>query len=123
MEKMSCILSYNNYDIDVVVFRKLLIPWGIKNFRLFPWRQTRDPYKILIAEVMLKRTQARQVLPVYNRFIDRYPTLMSIKDITLSELRMELKPLCDRQEKSDPLARKNLIHQRQEKSDPLRVKR
>jgi|LSQX01.1.fsa_nt_gb A/G-specific adenine glycosylase len=87
------IIAYNSYEINVNEYRKKLIAWGKKNFRTFPWRLTRDPYKILVAEVMLKRTQARQVEPVYSRFIDRYPSLISLKGISFNELQGILQPL------------------------------
>ena len=51
------IIAYNSYEINVNEYRKTH-RMGEKNFRTFPWRLTRDPYKILVAEVMLKRTQA-----------------------------------------------------------------
>ena len=59
-------------------FREILIKWGSENFRSYPWRFTNIPYHILIAEVMLHRTQAPQVLPVYERFIDKYPDVISL---------------------------------------------
>ncbi len=61
----------------VRAFREALLRWGKENRRWYPWRGERDPYKILIAEFMLHRTQADQVLPVYRAFTERYPTLES----------------------------------------------
>lgn len=60
------------------------------NLRDYPWRETQDPYRIMIAEFMLHRTRADQVVPVYLDFIKRYPTVESlakaeyqdIKDVT-----------------------------------------
>ena len=40
-----------------------------------PWRATRDPYKILVSEVMLQQTQVERVIPKYREFLRRYPTL------------------------------------------------
>lgn len=59
-------------------FRKTLRLWGQQNYRLFPWRQSNNPYHILIAEVLLHRTQAPQVVPVYWRFIEQYPDINSV---------------------------------------------
>ena len=42
--------------------------------RRFPWRETRDPYHVLLAEVLLQRTAAEQVVPVYGRLVRDYPT-------------------------------------------------
>lgn len=80
-------VSMDNLDIDVTAFRELLIAWGREHFRPFPWRSTSDPYRILIAEVMLHRTQALQVVPVYIKFINRYPSLLSLVQATKQELR------------------------------------
>lgn len=63
----------NGHKIEAGEFHAALLRWGRENFRSFPWRETRDPYEILIAEVMLHRTKAPQVLPVYLRFLQRYP--------------------------------------------------
>ena len=79
-------VEYNGYQINVTDFRHTIVTWGKSNFRIFPWRLTRDPYKILIAEVMLKRTQARQVEPVYSGFLKQYPDLLSLKNISIHEL-------------------------------------
>jgi len=70
-----------------------LLKWWKKNKRDFPWRKTNDPYKILIAEIMLQRTKAEQVKPVYTLFINKYQTpekLASAKENDLAEI---LRPL------------------------------
>jgi len=57
---------------------KRLLRWFDRNKRQFPWRETferPDPYKILFTEIMLQRTTARQVAPVYEEFVKKYPTL------------------------------------------------
>lgn len=51
-----------------------LMEWGKHHLRVFPWRETRDPWKILLAEVLLHRTQSLQVLPVYRVMIERFPS-------------------------------------------------
>jgi A/G-specific adenine glycosylase len=56
---------------------KGLLRWFESNKRSFPWRETfeePDPYIILFTEIMLQRTRADQVVPVYSEFINRYPT-------------------------------------------------
>lgn len=63
---------------NLSTFRNCLITWGKKNFQKFPWRETRDPYAILVAEIMLHRTQVKQVLPVYINFIKRFPDILSV---------------------------------------------
>lgn len=63
---------------NLSTFRNCLITWGKKNFQKFPWRETRDPYAILVAEIMLHRTQAKQVVPIYTDFIKRFPDIGSV---------------------------------------------
>ena len=47
-------------------FRRRLLDWYRRNGRDLPWRQTRDPYRILVSEVMLQQTQVDRVLPKYR---------------------------------------------------------
>lgn len=68
-------------------FRKLV--WGFykKHGRYdLPWRQTRDPYKILVSEVMLQQTQVERVLPFYAKFTRCYPTANRLAAAPLSEV-------------------------------------
>lgn len=51
----------------------LLIKWYRNNGRKYPWRKDRTPYRILIAEIMLQRTKADQVAPVYLSFLNEFP--------------------------------------------------
>lgn len=60
-------------DEKIKTIRERLLSWFERNGRDFPWRRTRDPYRILIAEIMLQRTKAEQVIPVYEEFIRRFP--------------------------------------------------
>jgi A/G-specific adenine glycosylase len=53
--------------------QKELLAWYKKNGRTLPWRTTRDPYRILVSEVMLQQTQVERVLPFYQRFMVLFP--------------------------------------------------
>ncbi len=53
--------------------RKKLLKWYRKHARSYPWRDTDDAYRVLIAELMLRRTRADQVKPVYEAFIEAFP--------------------------------------------------
>jgi A/G-specific adenine glycosylase len=55
--------------------REGLLGWFKENARQLPWRRTRDPYAILVSEVMLQQTQVDRVLPYYTRFLERFPTV------------------------------------------------
>ncbi|HEX3318722.1 MAG TPA: A/G-specific adenine glycosylase [Solirubrobacteraceae bacterium] len=50
-----------------------LLHWYRREARDLPWRRTRDPWAILVSEVMLQQTQAARVVPYYERFLDRFP--------------------------------------------------
>jgi A/G-specific adenine glycosylase len=79
-------VEISTHAIDAQAFRKELISWGRKHFRPFPWRLTEDPYLILMAEVMLHRTQARQVLPSYVRFVGKYPNIQALAQTSDKDL-------------------------------------
>jgi A/G-specific adenine glycosylase len=74
-------------------FRNALKSWGTNYFRQFPWRLTHDPYAILLAEIMLHRTQVVQVIPVFQSFIARYPTLPALALADQKEVAKELSSL------------------------------
>ena len=61
-------------------FRTRLLDWYRRHGRSLPWRDTRDPYRILVSEVMLQQTQVDRVLPKYHEWLDRYPTLEALAD-------------------------------------------
>lgn len=67
--------------------------WQKKNFRDFPWRHTRDPYKLMIAEFMLHRTRAEQVVPIYNAFIKKYPDVQTLARAKGKEIKKVTKHL------------------------------
>ena len=54
--------------------RTALLAWYRTNARDLPWRRTRDPYAILVSEIMLQQTQVDRVLPYFERFLARFPT-------------------------------------------------
>ncbi len=72
------------HNIDLAAFYKDLEDWG--HFRSFPWRFTASPYHILMAEIMLHRTQASQVAPIYERFIASYPDIPSLSHAPREEI-------------------------------------
>jgi A/G-specific adenine glycosylase len=58
--------------------RKGLLAWYDREHRDFPWRSTRDPYAVLVSEVMLQQTQASRVTERFSRFLSRFPTAASL---------------------------------------------
>lgn len=68
-------------------FRRFLLNWHVTHGRHeLPWRQTEDPYKILVSELMLQQTQVERVIPKYLAFIERFPTVESLAAAPLSEV-------------------------------------
>lgn len=66
-------------------FQKRLLEWYGRNRRDLPWRRTRDPYRIWVSEIMLQQTQVDTVIPYYERWLERFPTLESLAKAPLSE--------------------------------------
>jgi len=63
-----------------------LLRWYARHGRDLPWRHTRDPYAILVSEVMLQQTQASRVIPKYALFLRRFPTLRALAAAPLGEV-------------------------------------
>ncbi len=70
--------------IDAV--RGHLLHWFEQNGRDLPWRRTRDPYRILVSEVMLQQTQVDRVIPYYEAFLERFPTAEALADAPTGEV-------------------------------------
>src|SRR5262245_11284234 len=56
----------------------LLLAWYRKGHRDLPWRNTTDPYRIWVSEIMLQQTRAQAVIPYYERFLARFPTFEAL---------------------------------------------
>lgn len=56
-------------------FRRKLLAWFDRSARDLPWRRTRDPYQVLVSEMMLQQTQVSRVEQYYPRFLERFPDL------------------------------------------------
>jgi A/G-specific adenine glycosylase len=63
------------FDSARAQFSRALRAWFRENGRPLPWRETRDPYKVLVSEAMLQQTQVSRVVDYYERFLKRFPTL------------------------------------------------
>jgi len=59
-------------------FSRSLRSWFRRHGRALPWRETRDPYKVLVSEAMLQQTQVARVVDYYERFLTRFPTLEAL---------------------------------------------
>ena len=74
-------------------FRHTIIHWFDSNGRDYPWRRTTDPFRVLIAEMMLRRTKADQVEEVYNDLFKQYPDIKSMAEAKEIDLERILYPL------------------------------
>ena len=74
-------------------FQRRLLAWYAVHQRPLPWRRTRDPYKILVSEIMLQQTQVDRVIPKYRQFLRRYPTVGALARARAPELRKLWYPL------------------------------
>jgi len=73
--------SMNILDgFDVEQFQDDLISWYESEKRDLPWRQNRDPYRVWISEIMLQQTRVDTVIPFYNRFMEKFPTIKALAE-------------------------------------------
>jgi A/G-specific adenine glycosylase len=69
--------------------RNFLLAWYAANGRDLPWRRTRDPYAILVSEVMLQQTQVDRVVPRWKRWLERWPTVEALAAASPGEVIVE----------------------------------
>lgn len=65
---------------------KQILKWYKRNRRHLPWRDTMDPYRILVSEIMLQQTQVETVIPYYHRFIAQFPTVEALARASLQDV-------------------------------------
>lgn len=63
-----------------------LVHWYRSNHRHLPWRETNDPYRIWVSEVMLQQTQTGTVIPYFERFLAEFPTLRQLADADIDKV-------------------------------------
>src|SRR3954469_8384485 len=66
--------------------REALLDWYAERGRELPWRETRDPYAILVSEVMLQQTQASRVAPRWLAWAERWPTAQALASASTAEV-------------------------------------
>lgn len=64
--------------IQASAFAQKIIRWYLEHKRPLPWRETTDPYKIWLSEIILQQTRVAQGLPYYERFVNTYPTVAKL---------------------------------------------
>lgn len=66
-----------------------LLEWFGRTARPLPWRETRDPYAVLVSEVMAQQTQVDRVVPRWERWLERWPTVEALAAATPAEVILE----------------------------------
>ncbi|MCK5238826.1 MAG: hypothetical protein KAR33_04710 [Candidatus Thorarchaeota archaeon] len=85
--------------------RNKIIKWYKSDGRRFPWRETSNPYEIVIAEMMLRRTTAAAVTRVYPKFIKKYPDIESLSFADEHEIKQTVQSLGLQNQRSKHLQR------------------
>jgi len=68
---------------------ELLLQWGLPQLRNMPWRETQDPWHVLVSEVMLQQTHVPRVLPRFERFVSLFPTPRACAAAPLADMLVE----------------------------------
>lgn len=82
-------LHHKTGDIDpptIMAFRTMILAHYRTMARSMPWRETRDPYAVLVSEIMLQQTQVERVRLKYDEFLGRFPTLAALASAPLSDV-------------------------------------
>ena len=74
-------------------FRRRLLSWYGRNGRDLPWRRTRDPYRILVSEMMLQQTQVDRVIPKYEEWVRKFPTFSALAKARPADVNRTWRPL------------------------------
>ena len=73
-------------EVDREAVRARLLAWYRDDHRSFPWRETTDPYEILVSEVMSQQTQLSRVVEAWEGFLERWPTTAALAEADRAEV-------------------------------------
>jgi len=73
-------------EAELRAFGRRLRAWYRRNARDLPWRRTRDPYHVLVSELMLQQTQVSRVIDYYARFLTRFPTVHTLAEAPVAHV-------------------------------------
>lgn len=71
---------------EIIIFKRQVRLYFRKYKRSFPWRETSNPYYILVSEIMLQQTQADRVVQKYNSFLKKFPTIKNLAKSSLKDV-------------------------------------
>lgn len=72
--------------MDKAAFRRLIQQKGKELYRSMPWRDTTDPYYVVVSELMLQQTQVERVIPKFNEFVRQFPNVHILASASLAEV-------------------------------------
>jgi A/G-specific adenine glycosylase len=73
-------------DEAIATVQSLLLDWFARNGRDLPWRRTRDPYRVLVSEIMLQQIQVARAIPFYEAFVERFATVEALAAAALADV-------------------------------------
>jgi A/G-specific adenine glycosylase len=79
--------------LRLATFRRTILTWFEEEGRSLPWRETRDPYAVLVAEILLHQTTVQTVIPVYRRFLAAFPDVRTLAAAPLEAVKAITDPL------------------------------
>jgi len=85
------------------VFVRRLLPWAQTNYRQFEWRNNRNPYRVFIAETLLRRTTSRAADRIFCKFIEKYPSIHDLARTNHEILAEDIRPIGLYQQRSKGL--------------------
>ncbi len=71
---------------EIAKFRRTVYDFYSQHARRLPWRETADPYRVYVSEIMLQQTQVDRVIPKYREFLDAFPTVYALAGAQLADL-------------------------------------
>jgi A/G-specific adenine glycosylase len=88
--KLPQLVDNTNFETKKQIFAEELLNWHQSNKRNFAWRVAQDPYEILVAEIMLQKTDASKVEKVYSNFIKKYPDPYTLANSDVLDIRKDI---------------------------------
>ena len=73
-------------NVDILEFQEIIWQKSRELFRDMPWRANTQPYYVLVSEIMLQQTQVDRVIPKFEAFIERFPTIHDLSQASLAEV-------------------------------------
>ncbi|RLQ92374.1 A/G-specific adenine glycosylase [Falsibacillus albus] len=77
---MTKIFLKNLENVNISQFQRDLIDWFQREQRILPWRENKDPYRVWVSEIMLQQTRVDTVIPYFNNFMAKFPTLNALAE-------------------------------------------